>query len=131
MLRTRRLHGGCNHFSRGHLEVTDQALGPVPLVLELPTLLLARLHRLSGSDPFQRLDARHLIDTDRVRAFLRQLTGRLQVAGTNALPLLLERLRVSGLRIEPITTAVGLEFGCILKNARRVGRKSTRRCRVG
>ena len=51
---------------RHHLEVADQALGPVPGVLELAPLDLARPHRPGRGDPLQRLDAGHLVHADGV-----------------------------------------------------------------
>jgi hypothetical protein len=59
----------------------------MPPVFELSEFLLARLHGPRCSHPFQRLDARHLIDLDRMRLVVEiQLRG-IQVAGTHHLNL--------------------------------------------
>ncbi len=137
LLRPRRLDRRRDHLSGHHVEVADQALRPVTLVLELATfdltrLLgfdLTRLHGLGRRDPFERLDAGHLIDAHGVDPVLGQLRSRL-IARANDLDLRPKGVGVVRLGVEPIPAQMRLQVGLILKNARLVGLRSTRRSRV-
>ena len=95
LLAPRRLDRRGDHLTRRHLEVPDQALRPVPLVLELHLLDLTRPHRLGRGDPLLRLDARHLVHAHRVNPVLRPSRGRL-VAVAHVPDLPGERLGILG-----------------------------------
>jgi hypothetical protein len=123
---------GPNKTWTGCHPVSDQALRAVPLVLEFAAFALAASHGLRGGDAFQRLDAGHIVDADRVGAIcglsLRGFQGRV----THGLDSLLE-LRIGLLvwRVELVPRAMRLQVARHSKNARRGGRKSKGRCLVG
>ena len=95
------------------------------LVLKLASLDLIRLHRLGWRDPFQGLNAGHLIATHAMPTQAVEQRG-IGIDGTDGLNLLAKGDRVNrlGFRIQPVATAMRLEIGLALKNARLNGLKS-------
>jgi hypothetical protein len=62
------------------------------------------------------LNPRHFIGTDGMRTF-NIARGGFQIGGTHFLYLRFKDLRIGFGRIQPIATAMGLEFSLALKNA--------------
>ena len=64
------------HLAGGHIESADQRLRSVADVLELLMFDVARVHRQGRGSAFKCLDARHLIDQDRLDAGLAPFEGK-------------------------------------------------------
>ena len=101
------------------------------LVLKLTSLDLIRLHRLGWCDPFQGLNAGHLITTYDMAA-QRVQQRRVGIHGTDALDLLSKGDRISrfGLGIQPVAAAMRLQGSLILKSARPSGVRCWSQCHV-
>ncbi len=94
----------------------------MPLVLEFAPLRPPWPHGESGVFALKRLNAGHLIDRERPFAGFQQLC-RLRVE-TGQISDLGLRLRV-GFAVEPVAALMRLQLDLILKNARRVARRSS------
>lgn len=108
------------------IEVGNQRERAVALVLELAAFLQTWLHRLGRGDPFERLNAGHLITThDMSTQAVEQ--WRVGIHGTNGFNLFSKGQRVSrlGFGIQPVARTVWLELGLALKTARQNGLKSS------
>jgi len=118
------LHGRGDHFARRHLETRDQRLRAMANVVHLPTLDLARTRRLGRRFRLEGLDARLFINANRVDPLFSPTVGGDGVRRADLIDLLLENRVVFLRAVEPVTVLVGLEFRCLLKNVRLVGRIS-------
>ena len=97
----------------------------MPHILELAPLHQTRLQRQRRVQAFQRLHAGHFIGTNDVHTLLMQ-TRCLRVKLAEVCDLLIKFSRICRLGIQPVATAVRLQFQFILKNARHGGRKYSR-----
>ena len=118
------LHRGSDDFAGRDFEVADEHLCSVSLVLHLASFDQARTHRLGLCLRLERLDARLLIDADRVNALIFQPFRCRSIGGAHVAHLLFEGGHVLGIGVEPVATLVRLQFRCLLKNVRHVGQKS-------
>ena len=106
------------HLAGRDLDVADQAHRAVPLLFKLAPFHFARLPWLRGGDAVARLNARHLVAPDDVRAHGMQQRG-IGVDRADGFDLLGEGLRVVsfGLGVEPGAAAMRLEIGRSLRSA--------------
>lgn len=103
-----------NDVARHHVEIGQETLGAVTGVFKFNAFHVTGSHRLDAL-AFQRLNARHLIRTDRVGAFDSQ-GGSLLVGGTHSGNAILKDLRVLLGGLQPIPGFMRLEVRLILKN---------------
>ena len=119
-----RAERGTEDLPRYHIEVGDQAQRAMPFVFKFVPLHLPRLHRLGWRDPFEGLDAGHLIAADDVPSHgLEQ--RRIGVHRADGLDLLGEGRRVFrfGLGVQPVAAPMGLEISLALRSAPLSGAK--------
>ena len=107
----------------GDIEGGDERLRAVALVLELPALDLARLHRQAGGQALQGLDAGHFIDRERAHPRRIAQGPAVDLADVPALGM---KVRI-GLGRQPDPQAMRLEVRTFLKSAPRCGAKDVRR----
>lgn len=108
-------NGGSEEFTCGQMDVANEDLGPMPDVVELPTLHTSWPHRQSLAVPFQSLDSRFFINADHMSA-LSVLFLSYGVQFTNGPGLFGERLPVVNVRVLPVAAPVRLERGFLLKS---------------
>ena len=126
----RLLYGRCDDCAGCNLEVADECLRAVPLVFELILFGMSGDHGPGRGNPFGRLNAGLLIDAQRMNSLLFQPLRRRPIRLADITHLLVEDRHVFRIGVEPVAALVWLEFRCLLKNVRLVGRKSWPLCLV-
>ena len=100
---------GCHDLTTHDIEIGDQGERAVAHILKLAAFRTPTLHRFGFGDPFERLNAGHLITTDNM-ATQRVQQRRIGIHGTDGFDLRGKGERISrfGLGIQPVAAAVRL-----------------------
>jgi len=93
-------------FARRNIQIAKQICRPVPLIIVLDTLRLARRQRNRRGCALQRLNAGLLVNTDRVNA-VRFIFSRIKIRLANLFYPTVRLFGIIDLGIEPTTALVG------------------------
>ena len=99
----------------GHVEIAEQAECAVTRVFVLPPRDATRSRQSVRCDSFHSLDARLLVDRDRVNILLFRQSHRFAVGGAEGGNLRVEFIGIGRLGKQPILVALRLEVGPIKK----------------
>ena len=126
----RLLYSWRDDFAACNLEVADECLRAMAFVFELNLFRMSGNHGPGRGNPFDGLNTGLLINAHRVNSLLFQPIRCRLIRLADLTHLLVEDRQVFGIGVEPVAALVWLEFRCLLKNVRLVGRKSLPRCFV-
>lgn len=114
---------GRDDLTGGHLQISDQAEGAMPLVFEFLPLDMTGQHRQGRTKPLDGLDASHLIGAQHMCSLLRKYRSRF-IDLTDGTDLFSQLSGIVGRRSEPVALAMGLQRAHLLKIVPPCGEKS-------
>jgi hypothetical protein len=120
---------GRDDLTGRHIQIGDQAEGPMPFIFEFLSFDMTRQHRQGRMKSLEGLDAGHLIGAHHMRPLLSKRGGGF-IDLTDGADLFGQLSGIVGRWSEPVPLAMGLQSAHLLKIVPPCGEKSARRCHV-